>query len=114
MKSIIDIVKDNVPDMMIPYEYVKIDTILDKPIRVECYCLFESKSAKYTEDNKIGVHIGFVDSEGNKKRICTHAMTIVRVFKTIDEDDSIDYSIPIKMVKIQTKNGFSYTFDSVE
>lgn len=78
--------KSGVPDRMEEFEYVELNTLLDKTLIVTDYEVFEGNSDKYDEESKMGVHIIFELEDKEKVRVCTHARALVAIFADGDKD----------------------------
>ena len=97
-----------VPESMEEYEYVKLETLKGKRLIVCAYELFESNKDVYTDENKTGVHILFELEDGEKVRVCTHALAIVKIFQKGDADmiaGLIEDREPCELVYQKTKDG---------
>ena len=96
---------DNLPERMQDIEFVKIETLIDQPITVKDFELFESESTKYSPENKLGAHI-VVECPRGMYRVCTHAKGVVRGFKKIfDENIDFDKTATLKFTRVPTKAG---------
>lgn len=97
-----------VPESMEDYEYVELESLKNKKLIVCAYELFESNKDVYDENNKQGIHILFELEDGEKVRVCTHALAIVKIFAKGDADmiaGLIEDREPCELVYQKTKDG---------
>ena len=100
--------KESIPENMREYEFIKMDNILDMPISVVDYALYESKDkVKYAVDNTKGVHIVIMTDDGKKYRTSTHGKRIVKAFEYLDANGGINEPIETQITKITTNQGQS-------